>query len=227
MNFLSHFYFDRNQSPEFVLGIAFPDMIGDFSKDYNRAFKNIELTNSFSKPAIDLILGVHKHYKLDAIFHNAPLFHKHCTLLKEELQNSPIKDKMPRLFIVVHILVELLLDRYLIMKNTSLIDDYYRKIEQADLTIINEVYTAIPALNHRLDFVLKRINQFKEFEFLRLYSEKKNILIALQKITLFHFPWSLNKAEDLILLNCIETYYYSNSELEFFSIFDYLTNQLH
>lgn len=226
MNFLSHFYFDQLKSPEFVLGIAFPDIVGNFSTHYNTHFKHIHSQSSHTKEQYHFIQGIQRHYEVDGIFHEAPWFDEHCKSLKEIIQESAIKDRLPRLYFVVHVLVELVLDRYLIDHNHNILDEYYDRINQTDESLVSEVLGQFDSSAKEIPKMMPRYKHFKEFQFLRLYQEDHHLLTAIQKITQHQFRWPLNEEENNILSQCIKTYYNRHAKSEFNRIFDYVINQL-
>jgi hypothetical protein len=226
LNFLSHFYFDQSKSPEFILGVAFPDVVGNFSAHYNTHFKHTPPSLTPHAPSYQFIQGIQRHYEVDGIFHEAPWFELHCQSLKEIIQDSIIKDRLPRLYFIVHVLVELILDRYLIDQNPSILDDYYEKIQKTDEFLVKEVMDLFENSAKQISQMIPRYRHFKEFQFLRLYREDHHLLTAIQKITQYQFQWPLSEEENAVLLQCIKTYYNKHTKSEFNRIFEYVKIQL-
>lgn len=222
MNFLSHFYFDQSRSPEFILGVAFPDIVGNFSAHYNSHFKHPPSSLSGNTPIYQFIEGIQRHYEVDSIFHEAPWFEAHCQSLKQIIQDSAIKDRLPRLYFVVHVLVELILDRFLIDQYPTMLDDYYEKIHKTDELLVQEALALFESSAKQIPKMMPRYKHFKEFQFLRLYREDHHLLTAIQKITQHQFQWPLDEEENAVFLHCIKTYYGKYTKSEFNRIFEYV-----
>lgn len=225
LNFLSHFYFDRNERPNVILGIALPDLLGNFSTHYHRLFKHA-IRSEYTETEWDFVVGIQKHYTLDALFHASPLFEKHCALLKQELLETTYGSKIPRIYMVSHILIELMLDRYLIQKHPELLDAFYQSFSQADTHALQTFLQKNQATEPLSEKALQYCKHFSEFQFLRLYQEPENIVTAIQKITRHYFAWTLNQEENIQLAELLNAYLIKHSDLDFFSIFEYLTKQL-
>lgn len=208
-----------------LLGIALPDLLGNFSTHYNQIFKESS-ANQYTAEEWELVKGIQKHYLLDAIFHDSPLFIAHCQYMKQALLATSYGTKIPRIFMVSHILVELLLDRYLIQREPALLDAFYNQLKQGNPAIIQAVFNKYPATQNLSGKAIARLQHFLEFHYLRMYAKQEHIVTAIQKITQFHFSWTLSQTENEELGQLLHDYGNKYGNSDFFSIFEYLTKQL-
>ena len=108
MNFLSHFYFDRNnRDPNFVMGSILPDLVKNTRKDWN--FHPQKDANLYSSPELaSLLKGWKRHLEIDKHFHSSAFFSAHTlairTAIGPVLENSPIRPSF-----IAHIALELML----------------------------------------------------------------------------------------------------------------------
>ncbi len=181
VNFLSHYYFDQDQSPEFIVGISIPDIAGNFSNHYNQFFKSID-SNSFESKEKAIMDGIKKHYLVDAIFHDAPLFDYYCKTLKTRIQQNPWQYKLPRLFFVVHVLFELILDAYLIHSDSTIVNRYYYSIKKVENHTIASVFSYYKKMGLEISHIIANFIRFSSHEFLRLYEVDANLVTGLKHI---------------------------------------------
>lgn len=224
MNFLSHYYFDRDKRPEFILGIAIPDIAGNFSQHYNHNYRNIDLS-FFEEPEKSLAEGIKQHYLVDAIFHNAPLFDEYCHNLKARIMQTGWHDKLPRLYFIVHVLFELILDAYLIHREPAIVNRYYQTIRSIDPEILKTHFSRFSTMDLFVSKIIANFIRFSNHEFLRLYTVDANLVIGLKKISQGHFEWQLNEKEEQEFAKLIQTFRIEESP-RFHLVFDYVSNQL-
>lgn len=125
MNFLSHYFLLPDQSNEdIVLGNLLPDLMRGFSKIYRQEIKPREDIHT-----TDIVKGVHFHLKADKLFHNHDFFEKHCDILKGLIDKSQLQNQ--RNFIVSHVMLELLIDQYLMEHEKEVAPAFYKKLESA------------------------------------------------------------------------------------------------
>ncbi len=224
MNFLSHYYFDQDKSPEFILGIAIPDIAGNFSHHYNQIFKNID-SNGYAKAEKDLINGINQHYRVDAIFHSAPLFEEYCHNLKMRIMQKPWHDKLPRLYFIVHVLFELVLDAYLIHREPAIVNRFYQIVKEIDPQILKTNFSRFTEMDLFVSKIFSNFIRFSNHEFLRLYEEDANLVIGLKRISQHHFKWQMNEKEEHEFAELIQTFRIEESP-RFHEVFNYVSNQL-
>lgn len=93
MNFLSHFYFDRDTNNHYlVLGIVLPDLLKNADKTIVIHPEKLHHTD-FKVNSI--IQGWKKHLEVDRYFHSSGFFLTHSHQLKKQLlpviEGSPVK----------------------------------------------------------------------------------------------------------------------------------------
>ncbi|MGB4775981.1 MAG: hypothetical protein WBP45_12460, partial [Daejeonella sp.] len=110
MNFLSHFYFDRNtQDPNLVLGTVLPDLIKNARKDWNLYPQKREDRFIHSQEMTSLLTGWKRHLQVDCCFHSSKFFAEHTRAIR--LLIAPVlEDSVVRPSFFAHIALELMLD---------------------------------------------------------------------------------------------------------------------
>src|SRR3954469_9916053 len=129
MNFLSHYYFDRDETNCYhILGTVLPDLL-------KNADKTIVLHPEKLKHADadinNIVNGWNKHLAVDRYFHSSEFFLEHSHQLKKLLapiiKGSPVKP-----FFLGHIGVELILDNLLITTNKITVQDFYDHLQSCN-----------------------------------------------------------------------------------------------
>ncbi len=130
MNFLSHFYFDRNCNDAYqVLGSVMPDLLRNADKEAQVKLDRMQAQNDAAINS--LIAGWKKHLEIDRHFHSCDFFKHHAhqlkLLLTPALAGSNVKP-----FFLGHITLELILDNLLLTSNTVFADDFYDHLKNAE-----------------------------------------------------------------------------------------------
>jgi len=177
MNFLSHYYFDRNVTNCYhILGIVLPDLLKNADKSIVLHPEKLQHTN---KTVNTIIAGWNKHLEVDRYFHSSDFFLTHSHQLKKQLapviEGSPVKP-----FFLGHIAVELILDNLLITTNKITVADFYQHMTGCDDEIIQEFLT-FSGLKDSTAF-FRFFNGFKRDGYLHTYSETPKIAYALKRI---------------------------------------------
>lgn len=180
MNFLSHFYFDRNNPDvNMVLGVVLPDFVKNSDKGAN--LYPAKCFNLFrgDKHQLSLNKGWERHIKVDALFHSSDFFVSQTQQLKQLLlpimEGSPVKP-----FFLAHIAVELMLDHLLIINGKVSINSFYDALEKADKTAV-----ATFLRNCKLDdttLFFNFLNGFIAERYLFSYQKIGNLSYALNSI---------------------------------------------
>jgi hypothetical protein len=132
MHFLSHYYLDKSQNnPLFTLGALIPDIVPGFTKVYNTKIRN--KTWTLDEPAASVHRGILRHYELDAAFHSSGVFRECCSLASLHMVEAGLDREKYRFWFLGHIVVEVLLDRQLILLNPRLVDEYYNVLSYVDI----------------------------------------------------------------------------------------------
>jgi len=177
MNFLSHYYFDRNNtSCYFVLGTVLPDLLKNADKNLILHPEKLQHSNNLVNC---IIQGWNKHLEVDRYFHSSDFFLHHSHQLKLELiptiQGSPVKP-----FFLGHIAIELILNNLLITTHKINADHFYDHLGDCDEVIIREFleFSGMKEPTVFFDF----FDIFKNERYLHTYAETQQIAYALKRI---------------------------------------------
>jgi acyl carrier protein phosphodiesterase len=222
MNFLSHFYFDRDhKDPYYVLGILLPDLIKNADKKWNihpeKNYQSFKITQH-----LGLYYGYQKHLAVDGIFHNSEFFKHYQNQFKADLKQAIGTSKV-KPFFLSHITLELLLDHILISQNMVDVGLLYKHLNSIDEQILEDFLL----LNHINDTAKFQqfFYRFKTEQYLYSYLELDKISYALKRICMrvWQKPFTLDQEFALTnsLMNC-------KNELskEFISIFEHIESEL-
>jgi hypothetical protein len=177
MNFLSHYYFDRdNTNCYHILGIVLPDLLKNADKTI---ILHPEKLHHQNESVNCIIEGWNKHLEVDSYFHSSEFFTNRSHELKKKLAptivGSPVKP-----FFLGHIALELILDNLLITTNKISVDDFYEHLTGCDDEVIQE-FLVFAGLSKTGKF-FRFFNGFKMHGYLHTYSETPKIAYALKRI---------------------------------------------
>lgn len=131
LNFLAHFYYFKQDKPEYALGLLLPDLCRNFSTTQKlKLNKRIEEVHYLLKEK-DFYCGCLDHYESDELFHKDQLFLEINEELVEFIRESDIKIKKD--WFVVHILTELLLDQIILKHHKNMANKLYDLLNIVDL----------------------------------------------------------------------------------------------
>jgi len=216
MNFLSHFYFDRNTpDANIVLGTILPDLLKNANKSWNaHPEKQIEL---FDKSGLDKLLkGWKRHLQVDRFFHSSDFFNSKTQELKQLLipilTDSPVRPSF-----LAHIGVELLLDHLLIEQQKIAISSFYESLEAVREDDLKDFLQKCNIDD--TDLFFKFFNGFKSSRYLLSYQKLENISYALQRICmrLWDHPFSEKTTYDLTV---VLASYKNQLKVDFMKIFE-------
>jgi hypothetical protein len=177
MNFLSHFYFDRDTTNcYFVLGTVLPDLLKNADKTIVLHPEKLQHANSNVN---SITKGWNKHLDVDRYFHSSDFFATHSHQLKKLLApaiaGSPVKP-----FFLGHIAVELIIDNLLLTTSQITVNDFYDHLKGCDNTIIEEFLNSAGLTD--TDRFFRFYEGFKNSAYLHTYSETPQIAYALKRI---------------------------------------------
>ena len=204
MNFLSHYYFDRNTKfSNLVVGIVLPDLIKNAKKDWN--LHPEKLATKFDSPQNlnSIFTGWKRHILIDRYFHNSLFFTEHTKSIKLEiapiLQNSPIRPSF-----LAHIALEVMLDSLLIIDGLIDVDDFYSHLLKSDRHSISHFLE----LNQLKDtsIFFNFFDKFIESRYLHSYRETHKITYALNRICMRIWADPLNESQKLQLTTVLVSY---------------------
>jgi hypothetical protein len=165
MHFLSHYYVDRNQNnPYFVLGALLPDITPHFTKTYNSKIRYKEWERP--EPSESVHRGVLRHFELDAVFHSSLVFRESCTFATDCLLKSGLDRETYRFWFLSHIVIEVLLDRQLILDNPGLVEEYYQVLSSVDINKL-DAYFNFFASEEEKNKILTNFIRFLDVKFLQ------------------------------------------------------------
>ena len=180
MNFLSHFYFERNNPDEnMVLGVVLPDFIKNAQKDVNLYPLKTKQLFEPDPAQVSILKGWEKHIAVDQIFHSSEFFQQHTSELKQLIlpacENSPVKP-----FFLAHIGLELILDHLLVSDNLVSINVFYQQLSLANKVSLDNFLHTSSLENTTIFFNF--LNNFISGRYLFSYQKMENITYALNRI---------------------------------------------
>ena len=220
MNFLSHYYFDRDGTNCYhTLGTVLPDLLKNADKTITIHPEKLHHTNA----SVNLIInGWNKHLAVDRYFHSSDFFLTHSHQLKKLLapaiEGSPVKP-----FFLGHIALELILDNLLLTTGKITADGFYDHMVGCDSGIIQEFLT-FAGLKDSTRF-FRFFEGFKKDGYLHTYSETHQIAYALKRICMrvWHEPFT---SQQEMAMNCILSDYREVILNDFMSIFEEIEQKL-
>ena len=201
MNFLSHYYFDRDTKDcYFILGTILPDLLKNADKTIVLHPEKLSHPN----PEVNsIIAGWNKHLQVDKYFHSSQFFlhHSHTlkNLLTPAITGSPVKP-----FFLGHIAIELILDNLLLTAGIISVDDFYSHLDNCNLETINE-FLKFSGMKNPAIFA-KFYDGFKKSRYLRTYKDLTQITYALKRICMRVWPNPFTLQHELAMTEVILGY---------------------
>ncbi len=165
MNFLSHSWTLGEQAPALAhVGVALPDLWPHLPVRPLPKVVLARLRVSADQDAASLAHGIAHHMKGDAAFHGHPSFAARVSRAGERL--APLLRDPRWGGLVGHVLVEMLLDRWLMERDPGLVERYYTRFAPEIRDRAADLATHEPDRRHELAALLER---FVELKFLADY----------------------------------------------------------
>lgn len=166
MNFLSHYYLDKDHpSAYFKFGAVLPDLL----KGYNQILRKGVANYAPTLPEhIALKQGAAQHHLVDNLFHILPVFDMLQAELKQELKHLDLLDTLPRYWFLVHIAVEMLIDRNLLKLYPHLYVEFYDSLAVVSQPIVEKYFAQTGGETISRDF-FGNFKVFTERRFLQYY----------------------------------------------------------
>ena len=204
MNFLSHYYFERqNLNSNMVIGTILPDLVKNAEKEWNLFPQKKEELFNGNLQLNAVLNGWKRHLEVDLIFHSSDFFIDQMAKLKQLL--LPIlKDSPVRPSFLSHIGVELVLDHLLVVNgkiNSYTLYDHLDTVNEHDL---NNFLNNCGYANTKRFF--KFFNNFKSSRYLFSYQKIENISYALKRICMRLWENPFNEETALLLTQQLEIY---------------------
>lgn len=183
MNFLSHYYLDRNSNTHFNIGLTLPDILSLHSRRFRVTEDLIFSKKRLSKThnVSSLLDGMFIHLKLDNLFHNSKFFGDNHLFLTNKYSLYKKHFELP--YFIFHILLEILIDRYLLIeKEPNLANEFYMEYKDFDFDDIGDLFVENRYYNK--DLFLKFTKNFANSTFLNDYIYYDKIVDALNRISI-------------------------------------------
>jgi hypothetical protein len=220
MNFLSHFYFDRNTADSYlVLGTVMPDLLKNADKNVIIHPEKLVHTNG----AINSIInGWKKHLEVDRYFHSSEFFLTHSHHLKKQLlpaiEGSPVKP-----FFLGHIALELILDNLLLTNGQVTAEGLYDHLDGCEESVVDEFLRFAGLKNTAIFF--KYYDDFKRSKYLYTYSKTREIAYALKRICMRVWTNPFTSESEAAMTAILMDYRTGLKDI-FMSIFEEISNKL-
>lgn len=183
MNFISHFYLDRNlDNSLFFVGVSTPDLVSVFDRNV-RLKKNrlpLIMENESSEDEISFYNGLLRHFEVDRIFHTSDFFYSETARITKLLQETFPADELSRTFFVAHVLFELVLDKILIQQDPNLLTSFYSHFDSRSISTFVQLtewatHTPMPRYDDFLQKFLKK-------KYLYNYTDWRHVTYILKRI---------------------------------------------
>ena len=180
MNFLSHYYFDKNnQNSKLIIGTILPDLLKNAHKSWNIHPQKKEHLFEEDPYLKEILMGWKRHLMVDKLFHSSVFFETQTGLLKQML--LPILTQSPvRPSFLAHIGVELVLDHLLVTENRVDLNQFYAHLNHVEDHLLNDFLNKNGLTETEKFF--KFLNSFKTSRYLFSYAQLENVSYALQRI---------------------------------------------
>lgn len=177
MNFLAHFYcLPVPTNPLIVYGNLMPDISRGFSKQYNQFVKDGVDSKVPDIQSIDK--GLSYHMEMDHIFHESEAFASFEAITKELLEE---RTSLPRIYIVAHVAVELMIDTYLLSIHPELGRSFYDTIAEVEDAAISN-YIEYRKFDMEANKFIRNFRHFRQAEYLFQLKKMEGVAFALQQI---------------------------------------------
>jgi len=201
MNFLSHFYFDRDCNDAYhVLGAVMPDLLRNADKQAQ--IKPERLPTQNNAAINSLILGWKKHLEVDRHFHSSAFFNYHSHQLKLLLVPA-ILGSVVKPFFLGHIALELILDNLLLTTHTVFADDFYDHLKNAEEDNISG-FLQLNGIDPQkfLSFYTVFINE----KYLHSYIKTDSVVYALKRICQRIWKNPFTELQEKAMAEVVNTY---------------------
>jgi hypothetical protein len=201
VNYLSHYYFDRDENNKYYnLGLILPDLArAHIAKLRINPYKNITFT---TKEISSINDGCNKHFASDRKFHNWMTFVELTNKATDLIRESGDKD-INRDYFITHIMVEILLDKILLDKNPTLADDFYAMINSVEMDWILKFMRYAGLQDDELWKGQHR--RFMKAAFLKTYTSLENVVGAVEGVCANLGMIELNEDQRNLLIEICET----------------------
>lgn len=193
MNYLSHFWFDRDSSdPLFTLGSVLPDLADHFPRTIRNKLRAVDVSVAGSD-TLSLLMGVNRHYAIDKIFHESAFFHVETAAIKLQFESLQISNMTKRIYMIAHVMLEIILDRILLLEKKIDGSRFYELLENANGKRLFNALLACRVEQKDIDTLHSKLHRFISYGYLLKYTETRGVVYSLQRI----YKW-MNPESDLV-----------------------------
>ncbi len=226
MNFISHYYLDKEQEDSlFFVGMSTPDLLSVFDRSIRLKASRMRLLmeNDASPEQVSFYNGILRHFEADALFHSSAFFKQETGMISQLMRETFPGHSLHRLFFVSHVLFELILDKILIERDSSLLPAYFEYFEAyppAEVLALTQWITRneIPGYGSFFE-------KFVGKKHLYLYTDWKYVIYVLKRILQRVKVSKFAYLDDPRFLRVIETYEKGLAERCFLAFADF-THQM-
>ncbi len=182
MNYLSHYYFDKDDKrPHYIFGLIFPDLMRTFNR--GRVKEQI-IKVDWGKPMQNLQEGINKHHRIDKLFHDSTFFKTSNKRFFKEVQALQLEGVTKYQHFVSHVLIEMILDRLLLLEDIQIGFTFYSKLNSIDKYFLNDYLTLFPYLykDMHLENFWQFFRRFCDSQFLYDYQGNEGLIARLDEV---------------------------------------------
>jgi acyl carrier protein phosphodiesterase len=184
MNFLAHFFLDKDHpSAFFIVGAATPDLLSIYNSGLRIKAGQVDHLNADAQAHGEphFLEGLARHFHADRVFHSSPLFSAETHEFSKMLGQTFSEQDVPRKYFIAHILLELLMDKVLIRHDAQLLPNYYRHFESlAPFEAVRKATETVAA--HPLPNYESFLQKFVENKYLYHYTENDHLIYILRRL---------------------------------------------
>ena len=197
MNFLSHYYLHRDPEDNyFTVGLTVPDLLGFHTRRVRVTKKYLKnfLEKENDARIISHIHGMMLHLDLDRWFHNSDFFKEKIIFLQNSYINFNSEGSdLPHFY--AHIILEILLDRYLLMIEPDIADNFYDSYKRFNFSDITRIFRGLE--NFSNDKFILLADNVSHSTFLKEYIDNYSIINILTRVSnRIEIPMGLNPDRD-------------------------------
>lgn len=182
MNYLSHgvAFFDE---PLTMAGSVVPDLLSVVDRRCRLRMKKIQPLldgSTLDTPTRKVVTGFAAHLEDDHWFHGSVAFVEVSGSLARCFREAMPEDESHRVGFLGHIVVELLLDRWIIETSPAALDRFYATFASVDPQIVQ--YAVGLSASRETDKLLPLWHRFVDERFLADYTDEKRMLFRLNQV---------------------------------------------
>ena len=185
MNFFSHYFIDHKPgNPAYNAALVMPDLLRNFTPKSCKFHFHEALVKAQSSPFADtkqihFFQGCMQHIARDKAFHASPFFQNCYNHLRDDWKSICKAYDIPKYWFSLHVLIEIMLDKYYIDNNLEKLTLFYSDLNSARNTVEN----ALTFLDHpNTSQFFERYDRFCEVQYLFHYQQIDRIAFALHRI---------------------------------------------